>query len=296
MTATLSIAGCGRLGRSLARLWRESGTFEIAGVANRSLPSAQETAAFVGGGRAVEQLSDLGPADATLLAVPDAEIERTCDELARAGAFRPASLVFHCSGALGSGVLESARRLGASVASVHPVKSFADPALAVRHFAGTWCGIEGDAEAIARLGPAFEAIGARLFEVDATEKATYHAGAVMACNYLVTLVDAGLRCYERAGVPRAQARAVLTPLLEGTVSNLSEHEPDAALTGPIARGEAAVVATQLEALEAFAPDIASLYRTLGRATLEIARRKGEVSPDALDALAMLLAESSDQVP
>jgi predicted short-subunit dehydrogenase-like oxidoreductase (DUF2520 family) len=290
MTATLSIVGCGRLGRSLARLWQESGTFEIASVANRSLRSAREAVEFIGHGRAVDRNAELGSSDAVLLAVPDGEIERTCDDLALTGAFATASLVFHCSGALSSRVLESARRAGANIASVHPVKSFADPAIAVQSFAGTWCGIEGDAPALDRLRPAFEAIGARLFDVDAEEKATYHAGAVMACNYLVTLVDAGLRCYERAGVPREQARAILTPLLEGTVANLSERDTGTALTGPIARGEAAVVAAQLDALEAFAPDIASLYRSLGRETLEIARRSGDVSREALDALATLLAE------
>lgn len=290
MTATLSIVGCGRLGRSLARLWQESGAFEIASVVNRSLRSAEEAVEFIGHGRVVDRITDLEPSDAVLLAVPDGEIERTCDDLARSGAFATRSLVFHCSGALSSRVLESAARAGASIASVHPVKSFADPAIAVRSFAGTWCGIEGDAPALDRLRPVFEAIGARLFDVDAREKATYHAGAVMACNYLVTLVDAGLRCYERAGVPREQARAILTPLLEGTVANLSERDTDAALTGPIARGEAAVVAAQLDAIEAFAPDIASLYRSLGRGTLEIARRRGDVSREALDALATLLAE------
>jgi predicted short-subunit dehydrogenase-like oxidoreductase (DUF2520 family) len=61
------------------------------------------------------------------------------------------------------------------------------------------------------------------------------------------------------------------------------------LTGPIARGESALVAAQLEALEGFDPDLATLYRALGQATLAIARRTGDVSESDLDALETLLA-------
>jgi predicted short-subunit dehydrogenase-like oxidoreductase (DUF2520 family) len=289
MTATLSIVGCGRLGRTLARLWHESDTFEIGSIANRSLASAQRAVDFVGAGRAASTPGDVSRADLLLIAVPDASIEACCEALASAGAIAPETVVFHCSGALGSDVLRAASRVGASVASIHPVKSFADPALAARSFAGSWCGIEGDERALAALAPAFEQIGAQLFRVDASEKTTYHAGAVMACNYLVTLIDAGLRCYERAGVPREQARSILGPLLSGTLDNVAQRGTDAALTGPIARGESALVAAQLEALEGFDPDLATLYRALGQATLAIARRTGDVSESDLDALETLLA-------
>lgn len=288
MTTTLDIVGCGRVGRSLGRLWHQTGTFEIGCILNRSAASGRAAAAFIGAGLAVDSPALLGDADLLLIAAADDAIAGCCRSLVESQAVRPGSSVFHCSGALSSEVLTPAREAGASVASVHPVKSFADPSLACRSFAETHCGMEGDAIALERLRPAFEAIGARLFEVNPRFKTIYHAGAVIACNYLVSLVEAGLRCYEKAGVPRATAEEILQPLISGTVENVFRQGTAGALTGPIARGEESVVARQLGALAEWSPQLASLYRVLGLTTLEIARAQGGADPESLAALRRLL--------
>jgi predicted short-subunit dehydrogenase-like oxidoreductase (DUF2520 family) len=175
------------------------------------------------------------------------------------------------------------------VASVHPVKSLADPEAASRHFAGTWCGVEGDARALAVLRPAFAGIGARLFDVDARFKTIYHAASVIVCNNLIALMEAGLRAYEKGGLPREQALRVMEPLVRETVDNVFRLGPVQALTGPVARGDLTTVARQLDALSAWDSDVAAVYRDLGRFALALGRAQGEAPPEAMDALAALLA-------
>lgn len=288
MTATLNIVGCGRLGKALARAWQRQGDWTIGCIQNRSLESGQRAVEFVGAGHAAASVADLAAADVTLIATADADIAGTCRRLARAGAIGAGQIVFHASGALSSDALAAARDAGASVASAHPIKSFAHPAAAAEELAGTWCGVEGDHAALDVLRPAIEALGMRCVDIEAAAKPLYHAGAIIASNYLVTLVDAALRCYEHAGVPREVARQIVAPLSEGAASNVTRLGPVEALTGPVARGEIDVVREHLEALEAVDGEMAQLYRALGAATLHLARAQGSASESALDALAVLL--------
>lgn len=290
MTAVpvLAVLGCGRAARTLARLWSEGGVFTIGGIANRSAASAAAAVDFIGAGTAAADVSRLGTADVYLLGTPDAALAAACDALATTGVLGPGRVVFHLSGALPSAVLASARAAGAAVAGIHPVKSFADPARSLASFAGTWCGMEGDAAALALLRPAAEAIGARPFAIDPARKSLYHAGSVFACNYLTALIETSLRVYQEAGIGRETACRILEPIVRGTVDNVFALGTRRALTGPIARGERAVVARQLEALEGWDAAVAALYRRLGAVALVLARAQGATAADALDDVEVVL--------
>jgi predicted short-subunit dehydrogenase-like oxidoreductase (DUF2520 family) len=196
--------------------------------------------------------------------------------------------VFHCSGALSSEELAPAVERGAHVASVHPLKSFAEPRDAVRNFADTWCAAEGDGAALAVLRPAFERIGARVAEIDPRSKPVYHAASVMVSNCLVALMETGLRCYEKAGIPRETARTMMEPLVRETADNVFRLGTVKALTGPIARGDDAVVAQQLAALTQWDARIAAIYRELGAIAVQLSRNQGEASAAALDRIQKLL--------
>jgi predicted short-subunit dehydrogenase-like oxidoreductase (DUF2520 family) len=270
MRATINVIGPGRLGCTLARLWRDAQLVRVEGVFARDRTHADEAITFVGAGR-YESFETLRSTDFTLLAVPDDAIAGVAQTLAATGCVRPGDVVFHCSGALSSGVLAPLAREGALLASVHPLKSFADPAIAIKDFAGTYCACEGDAQALARLAPLFDAIGARRFDVDPASKTLYHAGAVLACNDLVALMEAALRCMEAAGVERNVAWPALRPLIAGTLENMDRLSTQGALTGPVARGDAETVARQMAATGALDPHVADVYRSLGHFALQLAR-------------------------
>ncbi len=267
-TPVLNLIGPGRLGQSIARLLVAGGHARMGQIVGREAVRATAARDFIGGGE-VATLETLRPADITLLAVPDDALPELSAALAAGAVVRAGDIVWHGSGALPSSVLAPLSTLGAWVASVHPLKSFAQPALAVADFAGTWCGCEGDAAALAVLQPLFEALGAHCFAIDPAGKTLYHAGAVLACNTLVALMEAALRCMEGAGVPRDAAWPALLPLIEGTLANVGRLGTAAALTGPVARGDVTTVARQLEATDALAPAIGAIYRSLSQLATEL---------------------------
>ena len=270
--ATLNLIGAGHVGRVLGRLLATQGGFQVRQVLTRSAASAQAGVEFIGSGAPVERYDQLQPADIHVLAVGDDQIAGACAALARATPLQ-GSIVFHCSGALASGQLQAARDAGALVASVHPIRSFADPAAVAAQFSGTFCGIEGDAAALAVLTPALQAIGAQPVAIDASAKTVYHAAAVFASNYLVTVLDAALRAYMAAGIPEAVARQMAQPLATESMANVFRLGAAAALSGPIARGDLVTVDRQQRAVDQWDRATGELYRALVAPTADLARRK-----------------------
>ncbi len=278
---SLNIIGAGRVGRTLGRLWRDQNVFQVRGVLTRDAASAREATGFIHGGEPHETITRMPAADVWLLATPDSAIAATSVTLAGSGRLRAGDVVFHCSGALASSELHAVRRCGALIASVHPLKSFATPDGAVQTFAGTYCAVEGDANALAVLKPAFAAIGAQLVDIDAQHKVLYHAASVLVCNNLTALMEAGLLCYEKAGLPRDTASRMMEPLVRETIDNVFNLGTAQALTGPVARGDVAVVEKQLQALYAFDPRLADIYQSLGVLATELARTQGGDNNEAL---------------
>ena len=273
MLPTLTIIGCGSVGKVLGHLWATKGVFRIQEVLNRSCDSAAAAIAFMGAGEAAVGWDALRPADFFMIATPDDQIESACTALARTGILCTRTIVFHCSGALPSDVLAPAKAAGAAVASVHPIRSFAGSEAAATGFAGTWCGIEGDKPAVEQLTHAFSAIGARLVSIDPAFKSVYHSAAVFSSNYLVTLLDVAVAAYAKAGVPREDALKLMEPLVRGTVDNVFRLGTTDALTGPIARGDVATVLRQYRAVSAWDRRAGALYKQLGKFTAVIAARR-----------------------
>jgi predicted short-subunit dehydrogenase-like oxidoreductase (DUF2520 family) len=222
-----------------------------------------------------------------LITTPDRAIPGACEALASSALLRPGDVVFHCSGALSSMELLAAQRAGAHFASVHPLKTFATPAEAVRTFAGTPCVAEGDGKALELLEPAFERIGARVLHIDSAAKTLYHAASVIVCNYLVALLDTGLRVYEKAGVPRERAAALIEPIVRETVDHVFSVGTARALTGPISRGDDGIVARHLDALRE-CNQVDAIYRALGLAAVDLAKEQGAAGAEALERIRALL--------
>jgi predicted short-subunit dehydrogenase-like oxidoreductase (DUF2520 family) len=109
--------------------------------------------------------------------------------------------------------------------------------------------------------------------IDARAKTVYHAASVFASNYLTTVLDAALRAYQAAGIPEDVARELARPLATETLANVFRLGPETALSGPIARGDAATVARQQAAVEAWDPATGALYEALAAASWDLARRR-----------------------
>ena len=181
----LSIIGCGNVARTLAYLWHKSSLVEIVDIVNRSENSAIAAAEFIGAGTSHSSLDNLQQADAFLIGCQDDHIEECLKQLLLSKVVKKGNIVFHCSGSKSSTVLDKAKESGALIASLHPVKSFANPETAINSFQDTYCGFEGDVEALLVLKEWVNAIGGITFDIDADKKLLYHAASVFACNYVV---------------------------------------------------------------------------------------------------------------
>lgn len=270
MTKSVCIVGTGQAGRAMGRLLARAG-FSIRRVVSRSIDRAREAVAFIGSG---EPAVEAAFAEMILLAVPDDRILEVAEGLPPVDR----SIVAHLSGVHSAEILSGLRRRGARIGALHPLRSFADPARAVDGFAGTYCAVDGDAAG--DLEGVVRAIGGIPLVVRSEKKVSYHAGAVFASNYLVSILESAFRLFEEAGIPRPQAAAPLLNLARGTLTNVERVGIPAALTGPIERGDVETVRLHVRALGESAP----LYRELARVTCDVARAKGTISQGTAESL------------
>ncbi len=247
----VAIIGAGRMGRGLSLALQEAGV-ETARLDRTRRPEDTLRAALV------------------LIAVPDDAIGGVATDLARGQAVGERHVVLHLSGLLDRHALHALAVTGASLGSFHPLQSIADPSTASARLRGAFAGLEGDDRALDAGERLAGALGMRGVRLAPDAKAAYHAGAVIASNYVVVLASIAEGLARQAGVPPVEARALYLPLMRGTMANLALG-PAAALTGPVRRGDAATVRRHLAAL---APGDSALYRALGMVALGLARDAG----------------------
>jgi predicted short-subunit dehydrogenase-like oxidoreductase (DUF2520 family) len=252
----IAIIGGGRMGRGLALALADAGE-------RVELWSRRESAGGVEGA--------VSGASLIVIAVADDAIAEVAAQLARAAAISADQVVLHLSGLLGREALRALERTGAALGSFHPMQSIADPARARASWRGAAVGLEGDSRAIAageRLAALLELAPVHL---PAGSKPLYHAGAVIASNYLVALMGWAQRLGESAGLSPEAVLALYRPIVRGTAANLASSTPAEALTGPIARGDVATIATHLAALS---DADRGLYALLGLEAVRLARAAG----------------------
>ena len=239
--ARLTIVGRGRLGTALAA------AADAAGIA-------------VDGPRGRAPHRDLDPDSPVLLCVPDSQIGLAAAEIP------PAALVGHCSGATSLSPLA-----GHEAFSMHPLMTVTPDGA---RFEGAGAAIAGSTpRALAFARGLAGALGMRPVEIAEADRATYHAAASIASNFLITLEAAAERLAASVGVERE----LLVPLVRATVENWARVGPERALTGPVARGDEATVAAQRDAVAAAAPDLLDLFDALVAATRTEAARARAVS-------------------
>ncbi len=287
---SFAIVGCGTLGTALGRLLFQAG-YPVAGVASRSLSSAErvarelETDAY---GTSPWEITK--NASLVFLTTPDDAVEGVCRKIAENGGFAKGAVVLHSSGALSSAILESARKAGAFAGSMHPMQSFAGARPGVNLFSGILVTVEGDPEALAAGRMVAADLGAFHARVNAEAKALYHAAAVTASNYLVTLLSMAFSLNEAAGIDAEQSLRGLLPLIHGTLANIESKGIPAALTGPIARGDVATVERHLSEMAARLPALVPLYKRLGAHTVPLAKAKGGLTEEAAEKLMELFKD------
>ncbi len=270
-TYSIGLIGPGRLGGAFLRALSQAGQ-AISLVAGRNQESLKKLQQEFPDARFTTVFQDWPPVDILLVTVPDDAIEDVTAQLAVSPLNLQSVVVAHTSGAKSSEVLAPLREKGALVASIHPAQSFAGTADDSEKFRGCTFAIEGDPEATAVLTNIAASLGGIPFQIPTQAKPLYHLACVMVSNYSTALMDSGLAILEQIGIARPEGKMILLPLLQTTARNLNEANPEEILTGPIARGDVQTVEEHLKNLKEKNPKRLGVYISLGRETLNLARK------------------------
>lgn len=291
MISSLACIGPGRLGPALARRWQEAG-IALLGFLGRDSQRSADAIRFCAAGRVLSAYRDLGAADAVLLSVSDAALPEVVAAAVASDAPRPGSLWFHCSGYVGVDVLQPLAELGAGIGSLHPLCPVADREAGYRALPGKPALLEAGPKSIriledmarrAELDPIIAPLG--------VNRPLYHAACSMAANGLTALHDLLAELLGQAsGLPRAKVEPMLTSLMHGALGACGEVGASAALSGPIARGDCAIIAGHLAALES--SQAGDSYRALMRRAVALAQRQGGVDEQRVAELLALLQDPS----
>jgi len=276
MSESVAIIGPGRMGLALGMALFETGTADRISFFGRSLdapphPLFDRSSEDI----VIEYRMGLPPphrgTTAVILAVPDTALAEVAWNLAGAGPAPPGCAALHLSGALSVDPLTPLHDAGYAVGSMHPLQTVADPWHGDNRLDGVSFAVAGEPSAVRTARRLVDGMGGNSLVIPTALRPLYHAAAVMASNYIVTLVAAASAALGEAGVPDEDRLPALLPLVQGTVDNLRHLGVAAALTGPIARGDADTVRLHLARLSG---DARTLYCALGQETVRLARVAG----------------------
>jgi predicted short-subunit dehydrogenase-like oxidoreductase (DUF2520 family) len=253
-----------------------SAGYPVVGVASRLMASARSLAERIEGAEAFDSAAEVvARADLVFITTPDDAIRATVAALH----WCAGGAVVHTSGVESREILSAADEAGADTGSLHPLQTFADHEQARSNLPGSVFAVEAEEPLRSTLLEIVEALHGTPIELRAEEKALYHASAVLASNYVVTLMQLASDLWLRFGWEREASVRALLPLLKGAVNNLEALGVPSALTGPIARGDLETVRRHLDALEASAPYVLPAYRELALQTIPVALAQGGLSDE-----------------
>ncbi len=290
MTRKIGFIGAGTVGTAIACLLGRKG-YNVTIVSSRTDKSARQFIERVPGCRIAATNQEVAnKADIVFITTPDAIIPTIAAELS----WHPGQSVIHCSGADTAATLQPARQSGATTGTFHPLQTFANCPQAIINLPGSTFAIEAEEPLLGTLKKMAEDIGGRWIVLKAEDRVLYHASAVIASNYLVTLVKMATDLWQTFGIPPEEATKALLPLIKGTLNNIENVGIPGCLTGPVARGDAGTVRKHLESIAKSAPELLDIYIQLGRQTIPIALAKGKIDENQARLLEYVLDQAAVQ--
>jgi len=282
---TIGFIGAGKTARALSLALNRAG-YPVTTLASRTFASATQLAGQIKGCTASRNTQTVADScQLVFINTPDSAIPVVASGLQ----WHPGQAVIHCSGADSTSSLVSAEDQGAQTGVFHPLQTFA-AGEAVTTLQGITFALEAAEPLLATLKTLANALGGHWIVLRAEDKALYHASAVMACNYMVTLAASAANMWEKFGISPKEAITALLPLIKGTVANIEHIGLPDCLTGPIARGDVLTVHRHLEAIRTHIPNLEAVYRELGRQTMPLGHAAGKLDSATMEELSQTLAE------
>ena len=284
---SMGVIGAGRVGAVLASRFRTAG-YPLVGVTGRSEASRLRITTLLPGVDVLTPAELAAASDILVLAVPDDDLIAIAEELAASGAIRPGQYVLHTSGRHGLDALASLTRLGARAIAFHPAMTFTGTPVDLERT--PVFGLTAEPADRPFAEELVAALGGTPMWVAEADRVLYHAALAHGANHLVTLVAQSMDLLSTAGA--ADPAAVLRPLLTAAVDNVLAYG-NAALTGPVVRGDVTTIRAHVDALAAADVDDATVdaYLELARATAGRAEADGRLAPSQATTIRQVLDEA-----
>jgi predicted short-subunit dehydrogenase-like oxidoreductase (DUF2520 family) len=271
---TIAIIGPGRAGSALGRALHTAG-YSIAAIGGRNPDNVRNLAEELGARACQNPATTIDLADLTILAVPDDVILPLAADMVESLCSAAGHAAVHLSGAQDRSALRPlAQQGGLRTGVFHPLQTFRRGPQAVQNVPGTYFGIDADPPLRDQLTQMASDIEGHPFDLQGVDRALYHAAAVFAANYSMTLLAEAIALAGEAGLDEATAQRGMTMLLAGAVNNLKDLAPADAITGPASRGDEGTIAKHLAALKDD-PAAQRLYQLLADRTKLLVRKKNE---------------------
>lgn len=282
-----AIIGTGMVGTAIGALLKKAG-HKIASLADTSPANLTRASVFLGKIPSFQDPAQAAvKADCLLITTPDDVIGQACSYVAQRANLKRKK-VFHMSGAGGLDLLEPATRVGAVVGCIHPLQSFSSIEGAIKTIPGSYFGVTAGRGSKSLATSLVHDLGGIPINVTSRQKPLYHLAACMASNYLVTLMSLVESVSRSIGFSKKDAGQAFLPLVYGSLKNIEAQGSAKALTGPIARGDAGTIQKHVLALADNLPELAPIYTQLGHATINLALKKGTLTPDQAKIISGLL--------
>ena len=286
----VGVVGAGRVGAVLGAALQRVG-HRVVAVSGVSEESRERAARLLPGTPVLAPEEVVRRAELVVLAVPDDALADLVAGLSATRTWQAGQLVAHTSGRHGLEVYAPALDQHVLGLALHPAMTFTGTGLDLDRLVECCFGVTAPEP----LRPVAEAlvleIGAEPVWIEESARGLYHAALAHGANHLVTLIAQSLQALRAAGVESPSR--VLGPLVSAALVN-ALRAGDAALTGPVARGDAGTVAEHLRQLQSLTPDIRPTYVALARATAERALASGRLKPHVAEPLLDILATDQER--
>lgn len=259
----ISFIGAGKVGTSFGKYLSDNG-MHINYYLSRSIESAIKASEYLNC-KYTDKLEELVlNSDIIFVTTSDNEIQIVSDHIFKLDLDVSDKIFVHMSGALTSDIFNKLESKGAKAYSLHPLQTFTNIEKAIEDLGNSYFSIESNSDKLL-FTKLLDKLGNNYFTLTPEQKVKYHLSACVLSNYLVTLMDFGIRKLEEIGIDSDAGLSAMEPLIMATYNNVKSKGTTNALSGPVQRGDTKTIERHLDELQGLDLD---LYKLLGKVTTE----------------------------
>ena len=263
MNENVLIIGAGRVGTTFAKVLSEIG-YEIPYILSNEYLENFEL--YLSGTVPIKEIkkSIIENTEIIIISVPDDQIHNVVNKLNSITINWKNKIILHTSGCLSSIELNSLKKNGAKVGSMHPLQTFDSYFLDRKIFRDIVLTVEGDNQAILFAEKIAKQLNMNLLKLKHEDKIGYHIAAVASSNFIVALLDYTERLYNELAIDRSKSKNLILPIVNQTIKNYFENETKQIITGPLKRNDVKTVEKHINYLKENQKDLLPVYKEISK--------------------------------